>query len=57
MTREGARLADFAGDGARALALYRQLLGLFAAADPEYDEELSLARTRVTELEAEERSR
>ena len=49
------QIASFllAGDTARALGLYRLQLALFAAADPEFDEELGRVRARVAELEAE----
>ena len=53
MLREGARLADLARESEQALEWYRSVLTIFAAADPEYDEELARMRARVAELEAE----
>jgi tetratricopeptide (TPR) repeat protein len=53
MLREVARLADLARESEQALEWYRSVLTIFAAADPEYDEELARMRARVAELEAE----
>lgn len=51
MVREGARLADLAGDVDQALEWYREFLELFAAADPEFSDLVEGVRTRVAELE------
>jgi hypothetical protein len=51
MVREGARLADLAGNLEQALVWYKEFLDLFVDADPEFADLVESVRTRVAELE------
>ena len=51
MLREGARLADLAGNTEQALVWYRKFLDLFVAADPEFSDLVERVHAKVTELE------